>query len=338
MPWPAAAAGNTVGEVVETVREAIKRQETDSQLAKTLHKLNLGEKLDWRTAEELESMAPGAKSIAEIERLRESSSGLRVPKVLPAFDSPPPPDAGDMREILHQAQRSAASYLEGLPDFICTETVRRYEAMAGRSWTAKDTLTLQLTYFEHEENYKLTLLNGRKTRLDFEEMGGALSKGEFASVLLSLFANDSATRFQWQNWTTLRKRPACVFSFRILVRNSHYSLTAGPVHGRQVSAVTGEHGLVYVDSETKRVVRITSEADSIPANFPIQAATRALDYGFTDVSGRSYLLPLQADVRMVTIGRLETRNDVQFAEYRKFSGESTISFGDPGEEKPAVKK
>jgi len=329
---------NSLEDVVRTVREANRLQRTDSELAKSLRKLNLNVKLDNRTAEELESEMSGPRSIAELENLREITRDMPLPAVLPWFASPLPPNADELRAIFGVVLRKTLVYTANLPDFICTETVHRYESTIGRGgWALKDTLTLQLTYFEHQENYKLTAVNGRKTVLTYEETGGALSKGEFGSLLYSVFSPETKTEFKWSHWTTLRKRPAYVLSFRIAAANSRYDLAVGQYGGPQVSTIPGEHGLAYIDRETKEVMRLDCDADTIPDDFPLVGATRRLDYGSAEVGGRSFLLPLHAEVRMVPRGRYpQTRNEVDFTGYRKFAGESTISFGDPAEEKPAA--
>jgi hypothetical protein len=62
-----------------------------------------------------------------------------------------------------------------------------------------------------------------------------------------------------------------------------------------------------------------------------------LDYGSAEVGGRNFLLPLHAEVRMMPRDyNIETRNDVEFTEFRKFTGESSISFGDSPDAKPAA--
>lgn len=329
---------NSLEDVVRTVREANRLQRSDSELAKALRKLNLNVKLDNRTAEELESEISGPRATAELENLRELTRDMPLAAVLPWFASPLPPKADELRSIFGEALRKALLYTSNLPDFICTETVRRSEATIARGgWTLKDTLTLQLTYFEHEENYKLTELNGRKTVLTYEQTGGALSKGEFGSMLYSVFSPESKTEFKWSNWTTLRKRPTYVLSFRIDAANSHYHLSVAQYGQGLVSTIPGEHGLAYIDRETKEVMRLACEADTIPDDFPLVGATRTLDYGSAEVGGRSFLLPLRAEVRMMPRGRRpQTRNEVEFTGYRKFAGESSISFGGPDQEKPAL--
>jgi hypothetical protein len=335
--FPLAAATHTIDGLVRLVRDAVQRNESDGDLARALHRLELDQGIDDRTAEELESLAPGPTSIAELERQREVTHGQRLPKVLPQFASPPEPTPDELRGVLEAARRKALVYTAGLPDFICTETVRRYE-WHYQSWTLIDTLTLQLTFFEHAEKYKLTLVNGRETKRTYDQVSGAWSRGEFGSMLLDVFAPASLAPFKWSNWTTLRRRPAYVLSFQIDARNSRYSLSAQKYDRSVVSALVGEHGMVYIDRETKDVMRLDIEADSIPKSLPMEAATRSLDYGPADVGGRSFLLPLRADVRMAPRYYPSTRNEVEFTGYRKFTGESSITFEDSAAPPPEGKK
>jgi hypothetical protein len=153
-----------------------------------------------------------------------------------------------------------------------------------------------------------------------------VTEGEFGSTLAAIFDPATRTEFRWDHWTTLRKRPAHVFTFRISVEHSTYRMAFGRRAGaRESNVVTGQHGAVYVDADTGQVVRIVSDSDSIPPDFPVRSATTALDYGFVDVGDRQYLLPLRAEVRMAT-DFLRVRNLVEFHGYRKFAGESTITF------------
>jgi hypothetical protein len=327
-----------VDDVVRCVRDALRQRQSDGDLAQTLHRLDLKWRLDNRTAEELESEAPGPESIAELERLRDISRDKPLPMVPPWFASPPEPKLEELRGVLGEARRKALEYTLGLPDFVSTETVRRYDddAVWGHS-AAIDTLTLQLTYFEHKEKYRLTAVDGRKTGLSYESLSGAWSKGEFGSMLLEVFSPTSQAEFRWSNWTTLRHRTAYVLSFRIDAKNSSYRLVASGNRGSNVTATVGEHGLVYIDRETRDVIRLDSQADSIRGDFPVAAATHTLDYGPVEVGGRSFLLPLHAETRMMLRDRRALkRNEIEFSDYRKFTGETSISFGDPVEEGPAA--
>jgi hypothetical protein len=162
-------------------------------------------------------------------------------------------------------------------------------------------------------------------------MGGAHSEGEFGSILTEIFRDGSHARFTWDHWTTLRKHPAHVFRYRVLRENSMYKITYGlsPRALDADSTTVGEHGNLYVDRDSGQILRVEQIADSIPEDFPVTGASTVLDYDFISVGGRQFLLPLHAEVRLATRG-VSIRNEVKFQGYRKFNGESSITFDTPG--------
>ena len=202
--------------------------------------------------------------------------------------------------------------------------IHRYDDVKG-IMALKDTVDVRLSYFDQHENYRVLSLNGKMTTRPFADIGGAVSEGEFGSLLASIFIGESKTVLRWDHWTTIRKRVAHVYSFRILPEHSTYRMdfrSDGRSEAR--STIAGQHGFVYIDRETNQILRIVAEAD-VPPDFPVRQSSTMLDYDFTSVGGRQFLLPLRADVRMAT-AHLHTRNLVEFKEYRKFTGESTITF------------
>jgi len=330
----AAQSASTVAAVVESVREGLRLNHKDSQIAKALRKFKLAERLDDRTIETLQSEGAGPETVAELEEMRNASARLPVPPV-PAIETPPAPWAGEQERVWEAAREKSLSYTESLPDFICTESVKRYKDPEGREqWHLSDTLVLKLTYFEHKEDYHLISINNHPTHLNYEETGGAITEGEFGSLLGSVFAESSKTEYRWDHWTALRQRPTHVYRFHIAVENSAYRLSFGTNDGYNVHATMGQRGYVYVDRETNAVVRIAAEAESLPRDFPVRRAGSLLDYGFTEVGGHSYLLPLRSVTRLDALP-LQHRNEVQFLDYRKFSSDATVTFGDPV---PPVKK
>ncbi len=320
-----AQSGGTVTEMVTMVTGALRAGESDAAIARSLRKLRLLERLEDRIIEELESAGAGPKTLAELERRRDATVHLAAPDPAPAFRHGAPPSAGEQGRILAAARAMALEYTQSLPDFLCQETVRRYESSGG-NWSLKDTLELRLTYFEQREDYQLISRNGRATRLSYRETGGAVTEGEFGTTLLSIFAPDSETTFHWDHWTTLRHSEAHVFRFRIALDRSTYRIAAGRFpHGPLEEVITGQRGFVYVDAASGRVVRVVAESESIPPDFPVRASARAVDYGFARAGDRTYLLPLRAEARM-DAGAVQTRNVVEFHDYRKFEGRSTITF------------
>jgi len=320
----AATESVSVAEIVSEVRAAVEKHSADGPLAKSLHKLKPSERLDDHVVEELESLGAGPKAVAELERLRDLSHDLPAPAVAPQFPHEDTPSIPDQRRIVGAAQSIALNYAKELPDFLCTEVIHRYDDVKG-IMALKDTVDVRLSYFDQHENYRVLSLNGKMTTRPFADIGGAVSEGEFGSLLASIFIGESKTVLRWDHWTTIRKRLAHVYTFKIPVEHSSYKMVfrSDPRSGdRTITA--GQHGLVYIDRETNQILRIVAEAE-LPDDFPIRQSSTLLDYEFTEISGRRFLLPLRADVRMAT-SHVHTRNVVEFKEYRKFTGESTITF------------
>lgn len=322
--WAAQPVGS-VNEVIALVRAQIAQKRPDAQVAKEVRKIKLAERLDDQTIEELESEGAGPKTVEELVWQRDQTVALPEPSAALPFKHGPRPSIEDQRAMLSEARRNALEYATSLPDFMCTEVVHRYIA-AGSNWDPKDVLHLKLTYFDHKEDYKLLTINGRPTQKDYEDAGGSISEGEFGSILLQVFELRSATQFRWDHWTTLRGREAHVLSFRVTPEHSTYHLAYGFVgQGGRDSTIVGQDGFVYIDRETHRVLRIWSEANSIPWDFPVRESSTVLDYDFADISGKRYLVPLRADVR-IGATEMHTRNVLEFQNYQKFGADATISF------------
>lgn len=322
-----AASTSTVNNLVSLVETGLRKKQSDSHIAGAVRKCQLTDRLDWRTIEELESAGAGPKTVEALEMLLEESRGMPSPSN-PPFSNPPPPDAAEQDRVLQAAAVHSLDYAASLPDFICTEMVRRYEDLQPKEkpdWSLKDTLTLKLSYFSHAEDYRLVAINGHPTYRTFEEVGGAVSEGEFGSLLISLFRGADRKRFAWDHWTTLRGRPALVYRFRIPLEESEYSVQYARGGVGPVSAHSGQSGFIEVDRATSRVLRIYAVAEDLPADFPVINVSMLVDYDFVEISGRQFLLPVHARVRMGTHW-VQTRNEVSFEDYRKFGSDTTITF------------
>jgi hypothetical protein len=83
---------------------------------------------------------------------------------------------------------------------------------------------------------------------------------------------------------------------------------------------------VFVDRDTNEVLRVSLEAVDIPADFRVRAATDTLDYDYTDISGHRFLLPLFAVIQLDDDRRFQTKNELSFHFYKKFSADAAITF------------
>jgi len=177
------------------------------------------------------------------------------------------------------------------------------------------------------------MVNNRLTDLSHEKLGGAAtSSGEFGSILKGIFEPSTETQFGWERWTTLRKRLTFVFNYtvsqpRSTYRITHY-VTPNSSEGAQ-SIVPGYRGLVYVDKENLKVMKITLEVENLPAGFPIRHVNLSLDYGPARIGDNDYVLPLQAELRSSGDNRFQSKNDIEFRMYRKFGTDTSIKFDTP---------
>jgi hypothetical protein len=214
------------------------------------------------------------------------------------------------------------AYVAGLPNFLCTQVMQRSENR-GEGWHPKDVLTVQLSYVDKVERYKLSAVNGRATKVTYRDMRGATSEGEFGSLLAEVFTPGNA-KFRWVRESVIRDRAVYVFSYSVDEAKSQYRLLYGDTKIRNSQIVAAHHGFVYIDRQTGDILRLTQVAD-LPASFPIRNSVRTLDYAFSDVGGARYLLPLRAVTELGTTA-VQTRNEVDFRDYRRFSADSSISF------------
>ena len=240
-------------------------------------------------------------------------------------EQPPPPSLEEQERIIAETRSHARSYTSRLPDFICLQITRRFVDPSGleMDWLKQDEIKTRVSYFDKHENYEVVSVNNRVTNAGMHDLGGATSSGEFGSMLAELFDPKTAADFRWARHSQLRDRGVYVFEFEVSRRHSGWSLN----YMKTDSIVVGYRGLVYIDKETERVLRIYMKAEGVPVDFPIQVAESRLDYDFTEISGQQYLLPLKARVRMRQ-GRYLSRNDVEFRLYRKFTADASISFDD----------
>jgi hypothetical protein len=327
--WLPAQMKMTVEQLANFISSEIHLKEADRDVAAYLAKVKLSQRLDDRTIEELQAQGAGPKTVAALHALKEASQTLPAPPK-PAPPPPPPPpippaSAEEQTKVIEQARDYALNYTKSLPDFLCTQVTRRYVDPNGMEfWAPEDVLTARLTYFEHKEDYKLVLVNDRAVHdVRPESVGGTTSAGEFGSMMAELFAPETQTAFHWERWATLRGRRTHVYSYRVEQPRSRWHVT----YERTEDTVPGYHGRVYVDRDLLAVTRITLVAE-LPAGFPVQEAQTTLDYDFATISGREYLLPLKAVVRL-RHGKFLSKNEVEFRLYRKFTAEASITFDTP---------
>ncbi|HSR07139.1 MAG TPA: hypothetical protein VLM42_08320 [Bryobacteraceae bacterium] len=330
----------SVEQLATFVKSSVQLKEDDRKVAEMVKKIQLSNQLDAKTIESLQELGAGRLTVAALKALRTDSASLPAapaPVAAPKLTAAPipAPDSESQQKVLAAITQDALSYSEGLPNFICMQVTRRYVAQNGSdSFRLTDTIAERLSYFEHKEDYKVISVNGTPvSNRKHEQLGGATSSGEFGSMLYEIFSPESRTEFQWERWGKLRDHVMHVFSFRVRLENSKYSITAEEV---KRTVTVGYHGLIYADRDSNSVMRITMEADDIPEDFPIRSASETLDYDSISLSGVKFILPLKVDMRMRD-GRNTMKNQAEFRLYNKFGADTSIIFSDAPESLPEEK-
>jgi hypothetical protein len=322
---------------IQSSEQLIKEgKQTDTEVAKFLAKVKLTERLDDRVIEEMQGQGIGAKTLQALEALRDRTKDLMAAKPIVPEAPPtpiPPPSSEEQAAILSDMREYALNYSKNLPDFICTQVTRRFAApmpgtrwggssLSEPSWQAQDVLQIRLSYFEQKEKYTVVLANNAIVNKDYEQMGGSKSFGEFGSMLREIFEPSTEARFEWDHWGTLDRKLVMAFAYHVSQSRSQYRLV---VEDAKLSIITAYRGLVEVDPKTHVVMRVTTIAENIPADFPIRKAEDDLFYDYQDISGHTFLLPLKSQVLM-SGGEVLTRLDEEFRLYRKYSAEAGITY------------
>ncbi len=327
---PAAAQKLSVDAVVKMVRSSIELGHKDKKVAKYLENVQLTEKLSVSVIEDLQGYGAGPRTLEALHLLREQSANLT--KAEPVVDSRlppmPPPSPEEQERVIEEAREYAMSYVEQLPDFICTQVTRRYADPTGMEfWRKLDTVTAKVTYFDQKEDYKVILINNRPVNMDsIHDVGGSTSSGEFGSMMKELFSPETDAIFQWERWGKLRGRLCHVYNYFVPAERSKWTIS----FEKTMSTVPAYRGLVYVDKDTLTVSRIELNAVNIDPSFPIQEASTVLDYDLIEISGNEFMLPLKFKMNMRQ-GRLMTKNEVEFRLYNKYSADAVIDFNVPEE-------
>jgi hypothetical protein len=314
----------TIEQLYSFIKSSVQLKHPDKQVAGFLRNMKLKERLDERTIEDLQGYGAGPKTLEALRELAATSAALPAPapRHSERRSAIPPPSPDEQERVLAQARETSLNFDKTLPDFICTQVTRRYADPSGLEfWRLMDTLTARLSYFERKEDYKLVMVNNAVVNLGYEDVGGAIRRGDFGTMLRDVFEEQHKARFQWERWATLRGRRTHVFAYTVPQPFSELTIA----WERKEWVKVGYKGLVYVDRETNKVTRIVQEATEIPPSFPISEASTILDYDYVDISGSQYLLPLRAVTR-TRAGKLLTKNETEFRLYRKFAAEATLTF------------
>jgi len=200
-------------------------------------------------------------------------------------------------------------------------TNRSVDTSGNGAWKRRDTMAELLRFVDYVETRTMVERNGERTSMQRSDLDPtwASSVGEFGNLLNLVFKPESKTEFRWKEAATLGSTTVQVLNYRVSPKNETMVLSDNNGH-----IGVGFHGMVYLDSATGGVRRITMEADEVPRDFSIHAASMSVDYDYVTIGAHDYLMPMRA-VLALRRGRKQTDlNEMAFRGYRRYSSQAKI--------------
>jgi hypothetical protein len=233
------------------------------------------------------------------------------------------PDSAEQERMLDAMRVYAAQYVANLPNFLCEQVTRQFEA--GRKpnrWRTGDVLTSKLLFSNGQEERNLELVNDKPIRPGMRAWRTPLqTEGEFGILMDRVFSAPSQASFIWKGWELVRGQRTAVFDFAITAENSTMTLRLSDL----AKATVAYHGTVYGSPENGAIWRITDAATDLPKKLRTKSIATMVDYDQVSIGEKNYLLPVQATIWMTTDTN-NVRNELEFRNYRKFETDSVIKF------------
>jgi hypothetical protein len=330
-----------LAQFIHSSTHEMKGKQSDKEIAFFISKIRLTERLDDATIEELQNEGAGQLTVAALRALGERSANLpaaKTPAMVTAVAPKamaPPPSSEEQAAILDLVRAYVLNYSQSLPDFVCYETMKTYQApKSSDRWTKlNNDIESKLTYFQQKEDYKPVSVGGKLTSQDYAKLKGSKSIGDFGTMLRGIFEPSTQTRFEWRTWSTWDGQPSMTFDYHVTRERSNYQIFA---EGSR-SVIAAYSGSFVVDSHTHAVVKLNVVAEGLPTDFPVQSAESTLVYREQELSGHTFLLPATLQVIMGNVD-FRDRIDKQFSIYRKYSADSDITFDTVDDPPPVTKK
>jgi len=228
--------------------------------------------------------------------------------------------------LIRKASDAAMDFTETLPNYVCQELMSRYQSESHPpNWQPLDVVAANLVYENGKEDYRNVTVNGRPKK-SIEDTGGAWSTGEFGTVLIDLFSPATNATYHYRKDSRTAGIATKEYDFEVLRENSHWM-----IHMTSQTYQPPYKGTVWIDPATSRVLRIEMQAFGFPDSFPTDHVESATDYQYIRLGdAKQYLLPVHAETLSCQRGtNYCSRNTIDFRNYKKYSGESTITFGAP---------
>ena len=267
---------------------------------------------------------------SEDEQLTAAAATANSRFAISAATNPvPPPSEAEANDMIEAARQRALGWSEALPNFFCMEvTDHSVDPEGDGDWRHKDTAIQIMRYVDHQESRTTVEVNGQHQTLNSQgnlaplpaELDFAHSIGEFGGMFRLVFDPSADAHFTWKESDVLDGQPVQVFAYRVDLAHSNFSVTGENL--RQIPVAF--HGLVYLDTATHNIRRITANADDIPDLLRVRATSILVDYDWVTIAGHDYLLPARGAVSLREGKHQDILNEFEFRNYRRFGSQVRV--------------
>ena len=226
---------------------------------------------------------------------------------------------------IEKARHVVETFTDSLPNYVCKEHIARFISTTRKAdWQAQDIVGTDLVYVDHKEKYGNLTVNGKPWKKSMEQMQGSWSTGEFGTIVADLFAPETQTAFRARGSSRVGAHDADKFDFEVTQDNSHWKIMVP-----SQAVLPAYRGSVWIDRSTSQILRIEMATYRMPVEFPMDKVESAVDFDFIRIAERQFLLPTHAETLACYRGTDNcTRNVIDFRNYHRFTGDSTIVFND----------
>ena len=226
-------------------------------------------------------------------------------------------------DLIDKTRQWSETFSQGLPNFVCEQVTTRYaERSRSEGFEAQDVVSAKVVYEDGKEQYKQITVGGKRTNKSMMELGGSTSTGEFASTLRSLFSGYVQAEFKFQQSSTIGHTAVAIYDLKVLLPHSDWEIQMGSQKLHPAYS-----GSVWVDKTTSEVRHIEIQAENIPKNYPGDTEAMTVDYEPVRLGTTTFLLPVHSENLGCFRGTsVCTKNAIDFRDYHKYSGESSVEF------------
>jgi len=325
-------SGQTVVVALEDTRFVLVQLSPSTVISLAEGSARVGQGLELRPGLWVKVKATFANARAVLAESIEIGSAPESAATVPARPGSPPspenqPAWGTDATIL-KAREAALRLARALPDFICRQTISRYTQVCKTcGWTLEDRVSSEVLYGgEGGETYRDVRTNQNRSSTPLTDMRGAISEGEFGTSLQSLFHSTFDSDFHFMKEVSVKGRKERVYNYGVSAEHSDWVIT-----NNYEFVVAPYSGRIWIDLQTGRVMRLEKTAAEFPKAFALGRVNSEIEYGEIRLGdSQNYFLPIRGEARVCSaqIGSLTAcaHNEIEFRNYRKYSGDSKISF------------